>query len=213
MTTLADLVPFVASRVPMDVPVANIQHALRESLVDFLSRSRVATSGFYIEQPCNRSDLLLDGLGCRRVVRIEGVYEQPHCRGVLPMWDHSWIELPQHDDHAPGWWIDPDDHDMTTLFVPAMQKPRRLYVRIAWTLSRDNTCDVPTWVYERYGNAIADGATAALLLAPTADDKFDRRAGLAQAAQSFERAIAEAINTRAAQAHGPNLKAPTFYGG
>ena len=213
MSTFADLVPFVASRVPLDVPVANIQHALRETLIDFLRRSRVATSGVYIEQPCNRSDLLIEPLGCRRIVRIEGVYEQPHCRGQMPMWDHSWIEIPQHDDFGPGWWIDPDDHDLTTLFVPSMQKARRLYVRFAWTLPRDTTCDVPEWIYERFTNVIADGATAALLLAPTADDKFDRRAALAQAAQSYEQAIAETINTRAAQAHGPNLKAPIFYGG
>lgn len=214
MTTFADLVDFVTPSIHRDIPVANVQHALREATIDFLTRSQVATDGQYIALRCGQSDLLLEPKGCRRVVTIVGIYEQPHCRGAQ-MWDRSWHELPRGDDRYIGWTMDPDDLDRQTILMPSLNKERRIYVRYAWTLPRDSTCTIPDWLYERFADTIVDGAVAMLLHNPVDGDKVDRSARRQQAAMSYELAINRARNDKAAQEHGAYFKPDTrhFFGG
>lgn len=214
MTTFADLVGFVTSSIHRDIPVANVQHALRETTIDFLTRSQVATDGEYITLRCGQHDMLLEPKGCRRVVSVIGIYEQPSCRGA-GMWDRSWHELPAAEDGFAGWYLDPDDGARQTILMPSLNKERRLYVRYAWTLPRDSACTIPDWLYERFADSIADGAVAMLLHNPIEGDKVDRTARRQQAAASYEMAINRARNAKAAQEHGPYFKPGTrhFFGG
>lgn len=214
MTTIADLVAFVAPSVHRDVPLVNIQHALRETTIDFLTRSQAATDGEYVTLRCGRSDMLLEPKGCRRLVTVIGIYERPACRST-GMWDRSWYEQPRAEEGRPGWYIDPDDLGLQTIMIPSLNRERQFYIRYAWTLPRDNSCDLPEWLYERYADAITDGAVAALLQVQVDGDKTDRSARRQQAALSYEQAISRARNLKASQEHGTHFKPDTrhFFGG
>ena len=212
--TFADLIDFVAPSISRDIPTANVQHALRETTIDFLTRTQVATDGEYLTLRCGRSDLLLEPKGCRRIVTIIGVYEQPGCRGA-GIWDRSWHEHPRADAGMPGWYMDPDDAGLQTVFVPSLNRERTFYIRYSWTLPRDSACELPGWLYERFADVIADGAVASLLQVSVEGDKVERSARRQQAMQSYEQAISRERNRKAAIEHGNYIAPGTrhFFGG
>jgi hypothetical protein len=213
MTSISAFVPFVALKVPRDMPTANIQHALRETLVYFLERTRSAVAELYPTLQAKTSELYLELPECRRMVTVEGVYfvPQQEC-GVNQRqlrWSPVWEQVPFADDTGHGGWsMDDGDGELTTMWVmPSQTRDRRVCVRYSWTPKRDATCEVPEWVFERYADAIADGALAYLHSNP-ADESANMRFASTAGAE-FQRAINEARGRHLAAQFGPRHLKPT----
>ncbi len=160
MTPISAFVPFVAAKVAKDMPLANIQHAIRETLVFFLEQTRAAVAELYLDLHCHEDELLVDLPQCRRLVGVEGVYLVPSSQcgpthGQV-RWRPTWEKFPfANNEGENGWSVDDGDGDLTTLWLlPASQKERRVCVRYSWTPKRDATCEVPDWVFERFADAI-----------------------------------------------------------
>lgn len=206
MRTIADFVPFVAVKVDKNMPTPNIQHALRETLVTFLEMSRAAVSEVYPTQRAKDTEVLLEIPECRRLVGIEGVYLAPQgacgpASGQL-RWDPTWEQIPMAEEYGMGWAMDDSAGFLEVLWItPAMPHDRRLCIRHSWTMKRDATCEVPDWIFERYADAISDGALAYLHFNP-ADDTASQRAAVTFS-RAFQLAVDDARARRIATKFGP----------
>ncbi|MEY4909020.1 MAG: hypothetical protein RL260_2738 [Pseudomonadota bacterium] len=197
MTTIAEFVPFVAVKVAKDMPTQNIQHAIRETLVFFLEQTRAAIDETYVLANCNEAELLVPVPPCHRLVGIDGVYEVPKQLGLTGQirWRPDWTVVPFGD-----WHLDEADGNLTTLWVAPQVHARRFAIRYSWTPKRSATCEVPEWVFERFVDAIADGALAYLHSNAADEGASDRFA--AMSAKGFKMAIDEVKRRKAAQ-YGP----------
>lgn len=195
MSTVADFAPFVEIKAP-HAPTPNIQHAIRETLVLFMRKSRAAVDEVYIDVPCREREIIVTPKGCQRLVQIEHVFVDPSCRPGS-RWDPDWEEMVDSERTQGGWWIDDVGGPNATLWLPqASYKEQRLCIRYSWSIKRDN-CEVPEWVYEDYANVIADGAITFLHQNPS-DEQASVPFGSAMS-QVFMDGVAEARRRKEGQ--------------
>jgi hypothetical protein len=159
--TVADFVPFVEIRAPF-APDVNVQHAVRETVIEFMRMTRAAVDEVYTDVPCHETEIVVDMQQCRQLVQVERVYQAPPMCGPSGRWDRTWQVLPDSEVHQYGWWVDDVGGPNATLWLgtpfPAKQ---RLCIRYSWAIERD-ACAIPMWVYQDYADIIAAGAAAYL---------------------------------------------------
>lgn len=225
MASIAQLEPFVAFQVYRDTPQPTLQHALRESLITFLTETRVAVSELYLTTRCKDHEYLLEPMACHRLLTVEHVSYAPQVCRPEQRWTPEWPTIAQDskgwDTHRYPYIANQDDcwrldtvgeHGLVLWLLGDTRTPRRVCVRYNWTLKRDAACEFPDWIYEEYADAIAAGATAMLQSTPD-DGNSSKFAMLRDAA--FAQAIATARTRKAAQFTPGTMKlsARSFFGG
>lgn len=178
MKTIADFEPFVLGYVPY-LPQEIIQHAIRESIVEFLRESRVAKDAMVVETQEKVPDYILEVPDCRRIVKVTSVSQslsQSQCSGL-----EHWKHLVSGDEGDYTVELRKGEHPIIVLTDPP-RKPNRLRIEYVWTIGRDD-CDVPDFVYEDYMQPIVAGTLMRLASLPDqshllAQLKFIRQRGL-----------------------------------
>lgn len=87
MKTIEDFEPFVLAYVPT-APQEIIQHAIRESIVEFMRETKVASASVEIATQERVNDYIIGVPDCRRIVKIKKVYQGRSSFGNI-----GWDEL------------------------------------------------------------------------------------------------------------------------
>lgn len=185
MRTIADFVPFVRFKSRHDTE-ANIQHAVRESVIAFMRESRAAVNEVFLDVAavCGLNDALLNTPDCQRLVGIESVWLAPK-KCDTQRWTPAWEQVRNTDGVKMGdqffngiaYWVDDVGGPQTTLWLSTLESRKHtLCVRYSWAIGRDN-CEVPEWVYQDYADLITDGALAYLHDNPDDDNAASAFAG------------------------------------
>ena len=81
MKTVSDFEPFVLAYVPY-LPQEIIQHAIRESIVEFMRETKIARDTLEVETQEKVPDYIMEMPDCRRIVKIHAVDSSPiHSNG------------------------------------------------------------------------------------------------------------------------------------
>ena len=150
MRTIEEFEPFVVAYAPF-VPQEIVQHAIRETIVEFMRETKCATAFLDVETQEKVADYMMEVPDCRRIVKVSSVQESPlKCSG-----SESWRDLfgGEGGDYIVELRL--GEHPIIVLSRPP-RKPTKLRVRYIWTIGRDD-CDVPDFIYEDYMEAIVSG--------------------------------------------------------
>ena len=91
MASVADFVPFVTAYTG-ELPEVYEQHFIRRAIQSFMEDTRIAREELYVELDCNEKDFILDLPNCRRIVKVEDLWEDPKdCDGLLD--EQTWTLL------------------------------------------------------------------------------------------------------------------------
>lgn len=159
MRTVADFEPFVIGYVPY-LPQEVVQHAIRESIVEFLRESRIVKDTMEVETQEKVPDYILEVPDCRRIVKINSVdWSQKHCSGR-----ENWERLTNGESGDYIVELRRGEFPIIVLSEPP-KKPHRLRIDYTWTIGRDD-CDIPNFVYEDYMQPIVAGTLMRLASLP-----------------------------------------------
>lgn len=150
MKTIEDFEPFVLAYVPT-APQEIIQHAIRESIVEFMRETKVASASVEIKTQERVNDYIIDVPDCRRIVKIKKVYQGRSSCGNI-----GWNELYGGEDGEYRVELRAGGHPIIIL-KDAPRKPTKLRLEYVWTIGRDD-CDVPDFIYDDYMSGIVAGA-------------------------------------------------------
>lgn len=154
---LSEFEPFIMAYAP-DAPADILQHVLREAVVRFMRRTRIAVDTERIDLQCGVREYLIDMPDCRRMVAVEEVY--PACNG----WGTVRKDFPNPSLPEPWKWKKDNHHPVIELqYNP--KEDDALYVQYSWTIERDD-CEVPDFIYEDWEEAIKHGALTELMMIP-----------------------------------------------
>lgn len=159
MKTIEDFEPFVLAYVPY-LPGEVIQHAIRESIVEFLRETRIATDVMEIETQEKVPDYIMEVPDCRRIVKVHSVeWTRAHCSGR-----ENWQSLRNGEENDYVIELRRGDYPII-VFVEPPKHPHRVRIVYSWTISRDN-CDIPSFIYEDYMQGIVAGTLMRLASLP-----------------------------------------------
>lgn len=159
MKTIEDFEPFVLAYVPY-LPQEIIQHAIRESIVEFLRETKIARAIMEVETQDKVPDYILEVPDCRRIVKTHFVEISPsHCSGR-----ERWDALYGGENGDYRIELRRGDFPIIILSDPP-KKPHKLRIDYSWTIGRDD-CDVPDFVYEDFMQGIVAGALLRLSILP-----------------------------------------------
>lgn len=179
MKSIADFVPFVESQA-RTADTIEIQHAIRQALVQFMRNARPAIGVTYLKMECHQTDALIPVPECHKIVSLLGVYEAPERCVDKAIWTPEWREIDKS-----LWSMEDMDGGLRVLwFHQPQRKDSRVAVRYTWAIGRDAGCEIPDWLYEDYEPTITAGALALLHANPhmdQADPKFAERMRLVAA--------------------------------
>lgn len=150
MKTIEDFEPFVLAYVPT-APQEIIQHAIRESIVEFMRETKVASASVEIATQERVNDYIIGVPDCRRIVKIKKVYQGRSSFGNI-----GWDELYGGEDGEYRVELRVGEHPIIIL-KDAPRKPTKLRLEYVWTIGRDD-CDVPDFIYDDYMSGIVAGA-------------------------------------------------------
>lgn len=154
MKTIEDFEPFVLAYVPT-APQEIIQHAIRESIVEFMRETKVASASVEIATQERVNDYIIGVPDCRRIVKIKKVYQGRSSFGNI-----GWDELYGGEDGEYRVELRVGEHPIIIL-KDAPRKPTKLRLEYVWTIGRDD-CDVPDFIYDDYMSGIVAGALVRL---------------------------------------------------
>jgi hypothetical protein len=162
MKTVADFVPFVEAEA-QGAHTTAIQHAIRETVINFMRYTRTAVGELFLDLAPNQIDVGLLLEPCRRLVHVEKVSLAP--KGAMGQWTPTWETLRATTldqrlfEMMRGYWVDDAEGPQTTMWVNTGQdnRHRRLCVRYSWAIGRD-ICAVPDFIYHDYADVITNGA-------------------------------------------------------
>lgn len=159
MKTIEDFEPFVLAYAPY-IPQEIVQHAIRETIVEFMRESKCAKDTMNIETQEKVSDYMMEVPDCRRIVKVTAVQESPlHCSGR-----ENWRVLYNGEDRDYTVELRLGEHPIIVL-NNAPRKPTKLRVEYVWAIGRDD-CDVPDFIYDDYMQAIVNGTLVRLAMMP-----------------------------------------------
>lgn len=159
MKTIEDFEPFIIGYVPF-LPQEFIQHAIRESIVEFLRESRVANDTMELNTQEKVPDYILEVPDCRRIVKINSVkWTQIFANGR-----EQWERLTTGDEGDYRIELRRGDFPIIILTDPP-KDPYRISIDYSWTIGRDD-CDVPDFVYEDYMQPVVAGTLMRLATLP-----------------------------------------------
>lgn len=150
MKTIEDFEPFVLAYVPT-APQEIIQHAIRESIVEFMRETKSASASVEIKTQERVSDYIIDVPDCRRIVKVKSVSKAMSSCGAI-----DWSILYGGEDGDYSIELRSGDHPIIVLRdIP--RKSYTLKIDYVWTIGRDD-CDVPDFIYDDYMSGIIAGA-------------------------------------------------------
>ena len=162
MKTIEDFEPFVLAYSPY-IPQELVQHAIRETIVEFMRETKCAKDVLMVETQEKVPDYMLEVPDCRRIVKVTSVQESPlHCSGR-----EVWRQLQQGTDCDYTVELRMGEHPVI-LLRDAPRKPTKLKVEYVWAIGRDD-CDVPDFIYDDYMQAVVNGALVRLAMLPEQD--------------------------------------------
>lgn len=162
MKTIEDFEPFVLAYAPF-IPQEILQHAIRETIVEFMRESRCASDTLDVETQEKVGDYMLEVPDCRRIVKVTSVMETPlRCSGR-----ENWNPLVQGEEADYTIELRRGEHPIIVLNNPR-NKPTKLRVDYVWAIGRDD-CDVPDFIYDDYMQAILYGTLVRLAMLPEQD--------------------------------------------
>lgn len=159
MKTIADFEPFVMAYTPF-IPTELVQHAIRETIVEFMRETKCASATLEFETQEKVPDYMLEVPDCRRIVKVKSASMTPaKCSGR-----ENW--QPLHDGEYGDYQVElrRGEHAIIVLTNPP-KKPHRVRVDYVWAIGRDD-CDVPDFIYEDYMRAIVAGSLIRLSFLP-----------------------------------------------
>lgn len=159
MKTIADFEPFVMAYTPF-IPTELVQHAIRETIVEFMRETKCASATLEFETQEKVPDYMLEVPDCRRIVKVKSASMTPtKCSGR-----ENWQLL--HDGEYGDYQVElrRGEHAIIVLANPP-KKPHRIRVEYVWAIGRDD-CDVPDFIYEDYMRAIVAGSLIRLSFLP-----------------------------------------------
>lgn len=159
MKDVSDFEPFVLAYVPF-IPSEIIQHAIRETIIEFLRETRIATATIELETQEKVADYMLEMPDCRRIVKVKDVHITPvSCSGR-----ENWQKLRTGEFGDYDIELRHGDHPIIVFREP-YKKPHRVRVEYVWTLSRDE-CGIPDFIYEDFMSGVVAGTLLRLALLP-----------------------------------------------
>lgn len=159
MRTIEEFEPFVIAYAP-NMPQELIQHAIRETVVEFMRATRCAKATLEVETQEKVADYMLEVPDCRRIVKVSSVKQSPvKCSGR-----ENWQELSDGEFGQYKIELRLGEHPIIVLSDPP-KKPHRLRIEYVWTIGRDD-CDVPEFIYEDYMQGIVAGTLMRLATFP-----------------------------------------------
>lgn len=166
MRSVEDFEDFIFPFTP-DAPTAVIQHAIRESIVRFMTETKCVIDTVQMPLYAKTPDYIIDVPDCRNVLEVRFV--RMGKSGMVP--DTSWVELIENVDYTVD--IRHDGVPSIVLLDPPQENCHKplgsdISVEYAWSIKRDG-CDIPDYVYEQYMSEIKDGALAELYAIPNQD--------------------------------------------
>lgn len=151
MRTVEDFEPFVIAYAPY-LPKDVLQHAIRESIVEFLRETKIANDVLELETQEKVHDYIMEVPDCRRIVKVNTVeWTLAHCNGR-----ENWEKLRAGEHGAYHIELRRGDYPII-IFSDPPKKTHKVRIDYAWTIGRDD-CDVPEFVYEDYMRGIVAGA-------------------------------------------------------
>lgn len=159
MKTVTDFEPFVLAYTPF-IPAELVQHAIRETIVEFMRETKCASATLEFETQEKVPDYMLEVPDCRRIVKVKNVYITPtKCSGR-----ENWrlLNSGEFGDYIIELRI--GEHPIIILTNPPKQ-PNRVKVDYYWAIGRDD-CDIPDFIYEDYMKAIVAGSLIRLASLP-----------------------------------------------
>lgn len=140
-----------------DAPSEMLQHVVREAVVRFMRRTRIAVESVEIDLQCGVREYLVETPECEKIVAIERVLDACAWNSVRADW-------PSGDLPRPYSWRRDHHHPVVELqYSPKEDDVVR--VDYSWTIGRDG-CEIPDFIYEEWEEAIKHGALAELLMMP-----------------------------------------------
>lgn len=192
MKTVEDFVPFVVAYAPY-LPQEIIQHAIRESIVEFLRETKVANDKMELETQEKVPDYIMEVPDCRRIIKVNTVeWTRAHCSGR-----ENWQLLRNGEELDYVIELRRGEHPII-VFADPPKNPHRVRIDYSWTIGRDD-CDIPDFVYEDYMQAIVAGAL--LRMASLPDQQ-----GLLQQAQIHQSTWFNAVQSAKIEKSGGRAK-------
>lgn len=224
MASVADFVPFVTAYTG-ELPEVYEQHFIRRAIQSFMEDTRIAREELYVELDCNEKDFILDLPNCRRIVKVEDLWEDPKdCDGLLD--EQTWTLLtPQGMARGAQYRYSGvrsygygtyrvnkvgKHPNRSVILNEGASKPRRFCVIYSWKIGNDD-CEVPDFILDDWVEAIANKT---LVFAHNSLDFEQRNAADKAAAQAYyDACVNNALNLlRADYTKGMiRLKTPRFY--
>lgn len=163
MSNVAEFIPFVLSYAPY-TPSEIIEHAIRESIVEFMRESKIAVATTEIETQAKVFDYMLDLPECHRFLGVKRAVKGPvKCSGTT-----QWSDI--FDGEYGDYFIElrKGSHPFLQL-THADSKPHFIRLDYYWAIRRDE-CDVPDFIYEDFMDTIVAGALIRLAGVPNHDN-------------------------------------------
>lgn len=150
MKTIEDFEPFILAYAPT-TPQEIIQHAIRESVVEFMRETKCASAYIELDTQELVHDYILDVPDCRRIIKVKNVYEtKSSCDFTQAK------KLDGGEDGSYKVELRSGDHPVIIL-RDAPRKSTRLKIEYAWAIGRDD-CEVPDFIYDDYMSGVISGA-------------------------------------------------------
>jgi len=182
MKTPADFEPFILSYAPT-IPSEYIEHAVRETVIEFMRDTRIAKATLEFETQEKVPDYMLEVPDCRRIVKVLNVHwTQAHCSGR-----ENWAKLRTGEFAEYEVQLRLGDHPIIILEDPP-KKPHKVRVEYVWTIGRDG-CDIPDFIYEDFMSAVVAGTCIKLAMLP---DQMELKQMLGQFQQTYFNRIQDA---------------------
>lgn len=151
MKTIAEFEPFLLAYVPT-LPQELLQHAIRETIVEFMRETKCASGILEINTQQNVCDYILEVPDCRRIIKVKNVkLGSINCNGKEHWNDLSGSEF---GDYSIELRL---GSNPIIILNSTPKKEGILRIEYFWTIGRDD-CDVPDFIYEDYMQAIVAGS-------------------------------------------------------
>ena len=214
MKTVADFVLRVLANIPRDTREELVQLAVRDSLNEFMRKSRAFLEEFHVPlSACgNVIEFVVEMPDCRKLVEMTALWAAPsNC--VVGRRNASWDKIPKaRSEFECGWWV--MEHGTANIALRVNEwyaRTSMMAVEYAFTLARDG-CEVPDQVYEEWFDAILAGARSRIFNDPDSAAYNPRIAEIERS--KFEAAIADArIRSRLNYGGGYEISPQSMYCG
>lgn len=164
MKHIEDFETFIFPYAP-DVPTSVLQHAIRESIANFMNSTYIAKDFAQFSLEPKTSDYVIPLPECRNILEVVEVALGPS-GGVK---DDTWTILHIGVDYELD-IMSADNPNIILKWVPDetchSKLKQDIHIEYSWSVKRDE-CDVPDFIYERFMPQITDGALAILYSIPS----------------------------------------------